>query len=152
VSGSFSSRRGLDAALNVLESGDALVVWKLDRLGRSLAHLVSLVADLGARGISFRSLSDPIDTTSAGGRLILHIMGALSEFERSLIIERTRAGIEAAKQRGVKLGRRPTLAPHQLEHVKRLIACGETPKSIARSLKIGRSTLYRYLQADQQSE
>src|SRR4051812_6294284 len=93
VSGSVTARRGLDRALAALKPGDTLVVWKLDRLGRSLSHLVNLIAELGARGVSFRSLSDPIDTTNAGGRLVLHIMGALAEFERSVIVERTQAGI-----------------------------------------------------------
>jgi DNA invertase Pin-like site-specific DNA recombinase len=96
VSGSVTARRGLDAALTTLSAGDTLVVWKLDRLGRSLSHLVTLIAELGARGVNFRSLSDPIDTASSGGRLVMHIMGALAEFERGLIVERTQAGIQAA--------------------------------------------------------
>ncbi len=93
MSGSAATRPQLTRALKALRPGDTLVVWKLDRLGRSLSHLVETIADLGKRGVNFRSLSDPIDTESAGGRFVLHIMAALSEFERSLIIERTRAGL-----------------------------------------------------------
>jgi DNA invertase Pin-like site-specific DNA recombinase len=145
VSGSITTRRGLDRALAALAPGDTLVVWKLDRLGRSLSHLVNLVTALGERGVNFRSLSDPIDTSSAGGRLVLHMMGALAEFERSLIVERTQAGIQAAKKRGVHLGRPPILEPAQIDHARTLIESGESPRAVARSLKVGRSTLYRAL-------
>jgi DNA invertase Pin-like site-specific DNA recombinase len=100
VSGATNQRPGLARALAFLKPGYTLIVWKLDRLGRSLAHLVHTIAELGERGVNFRSLSDPIATESAGGRLILHIMAALAEFERSLNSERTRAGLEAAKRRG----------------------------------------------------
>jgi DNA invertase Pin-like site-specific DNA recombinase len=129
VSGSVTARRGLDAALAALGRCDSLIVWKLDRLGRSLSHLVTLIAELGARGVNFRSLFDPIDTASSGGRLVMHIMGALAEFERGLIVERTQAGIQAAKKRGVRLGRRPTLAPSQVDHARALIECGESPRA-----------------------
>jgi len=145
VSGSVADRPGLDRALKALTEGDALVVWKLDRLGRSLAHLVQTVADLGKRGIGFRSLSDPIDTASAGGRLVLHMMGALAEFERSLIVERTQAGLRAAKRRGQKLGRKPKLTPAQAAHAHRLLLAGEDGRTVARSFKVARSTLYRHL-------
>ena len=100
ISGATTKRPALLRCLKKLEHGDTLIVWKLDRLGRSLAHLVHTIAELGERGVNFRSLSDPIATESAGGRLILHIMAALAEFERSLNSERTRAGLEAAKRRG----------------------------------------------------
>src|SRR5690349_16545344 len=93
VSGAREGRRGLDKALAALSHGDTLVVWKLDRLGGSLSHLVHLISDLGSRGVNFQSLSDPVETASAQGRLVLHIMDALAEFERTLIIERTQAGI-----------------------------------------------------------
>jgi DNA invertase Pin-like site-specific DNA recombinase len=105
VSGVAATRPALDAALVALKAGDVLVVWKLDRLGRSLAHLIALVSDLGARGIGFMSLSEAIDTNCASGRLLFHVMGALAEFERSLIRERTRAGIAAARDRGARIGR-----------------------------------------------
>jgi DNA invertase Pin-like site-specific DNA recombinase len=143
VSGSVVRRPGLDAALASLRSGDALVVWKLDRLGRSLVHLVELVASLEARHVAFRSLSDAIDTSSAGGRLIFHIMASLAEFERSLIAERTRAGMAAARARGSMVGRRRALTPAQLDHARLLIEGGESPSVVARSLGCGRSTLYR---------
>ena len=145
VRGRIAERPGLDRALKALSAGDSLVVWKLDRFGRSLAHLVQTVAELGSRGVAFRSLSDPIDTSSAGGRLVLHMMGALAEFERSLIVERTQAGLQAAKRRGQKLGRKPKLTPAQVVHAQQLIAGGESPRTVARSFGVARSTLYRHL-------
>ncbi len=107
VSGVKEARTGLDAALASLEAGDCLVVWKLDRLGRSLRHLIDTLKALSDRGIGFRSIQDAIDTTTAGGRLYFHIMAALAEFERDLISERTKAGMAAAKARGVHVGRPP---------------------------------------------
>jgi len=98
ISGAIDNRPGLARALAFLKPGYTLIVWKLDRLGRSLAHLVQTIAELGARGVNFRSLSDPIATESAGGRLVLHIMAALAEFERSLNSERTRAGLADRQQ------------------------------------------------------
>ena len=145
LSGTATRRPGLDATLAALSSGDTRVVWKIDRLGRSLAHLVQLIADLGTRGIAFRSLSDPIDTGSAGGRLVLHMMGALAEFERALIVERTQAGMDSARRRGQKLGRKPALTPEQVAMAARMIDNGESPRAVARCLKIGKSTLYRHL-------
>lgn len=145
VSGSVVAQCGLDRALAALNKGDTLVVWKLDRLGRSLSHLVSLVAELGAREVNFRSLSDPIDTSNAGGHLVFHMMGALAEFERSLTIERTRAGLQAAKRRGAHLGRPTSLEPAQVEHARALIDQGESPRAVARNLRVGKSTLYRHL-------
>jgi DNA invertase Pin-like site-specific DNA recombinase len=142
VNGAVTRRRGLDRALASLKPGDTLVVWKLDRLGRSLTHLVQTIAELGARGVNFRSLSDPIDTENAGGRLVLHIMAALAEFERSLNSERTRAGLAAAKRRGRKLGRRRKLAPKQIIRARRLIKAGQLPRNVAKKLLVARSTLY----------
>jgi DNA invertase Pin-like site-specific DNA recombinase len=142
ISGSISKRPGLDAALRSLKPGDTLLVWKLDRLGRSLAHLVQTISDLGERGINFRSLSDPIDTESAGGRLVLHIMAALAEFERSLNTERTRAGLAAAKRRGRKLGRKRSLTHAQLALASELIEKGEARSLIAENLGVARSTLF----------
>jgi DNA invertase Pin-like site-specific DNA recombinase len=147
VSGTATTRPGLDRALRALKQGDTLVVWKLDRFGRSLFHLVQTISELGERGVSFQSLSDPIDTTNAGGRLVLHIMGALAEFERTLIVERTLAGLSAAKRRGVKLGRKPILTPAQITHARRLIDGGERPHSVASTLSVGRTTLWRALKA-----
>ena len=147
ISGSTTARGGLDRALAALAAGDTLVVWKLDRLGRSLSHLVTLIAELGTRGVNFRSLSDPVDTASAGGRLILRMMGALAEFERSLIIERTQAGIQAAKRRGTHLGRPALLEPSQVDHARALIESGESPRAVARTMRVGKSTLYRALKS-----
>jgi DNA invertase Pin-like site-specific DNA recombinase len=142
ISGSIFKRPGLDAALDSLKPGDTLLVWKLDRLGRSLAHLVQTISDLGERGINFHSLSDPIDTESAGGRLVLHIMAALAEFERSLNTERTRAGLAAAKRRGRKLGRRRSLTHAQLALASELIEKGEARSLVAENLGVARSTLF----------
>jgi DNA invertase Pin-like site-specific DNA recombinase len=128
--------------LAFLKPGYTLIVWKLDRLGRSLAHLVHTIAELGARGVNFRSLSDPIATESAGERLILHIMAALAEFERALNSERTRAGLEAAKRRGRKLGRKPKLTPKQIIRARRWIEAGLSPQKVAHRLSVARSTLY----------
>lgn len=145
VNGGTTRRRGLDRALTALKSGDTLVVWKLDRLGRSLAHLVQTIAELGERGVNFRSLSDPIDTESAGGRLVLHIMAALAEFERSLNSERTKAGLAAAKRRGKKLGRRPKLTAKQIERARHMVDAGQSPQKVAKRFSVARSTLYETL-------
>lgn len=107
ASGAAPSRPALEQALSSLEFGDTLVVWKLDRLGRSLSHLIGLVAQMEDRGVALRSLSEAIDTSTASGRLLFHVMGALAEFERALISERTRAGMAAARARGAVIGRPP---------------------------------------------
>ena len=146
--GASKYRPGLDAALAMLRPGDALVVWKLDRLGRSVKHLINLVHDLGERGIEFVSLSENIDTTTAGGRLVFHMMGALAEFERSLIVERTKAGMASARSRGRHLGRAPSLNPSKVEHARMLIDGGASVSDTARTLNVGRSTLYRALRVD----
>jgi len=113
VSGAKADRAGLKKALVSLQPGDTLVVWRLDRLGRSLINLVSLMSELGNRGIEFYSLMENIDTSSAGGRLVFHLMAALAEFERSLISERTKAGMEAAKLKGIHVGRPRRIKPAQ---------------------------------------
>jgi DNA invertase Pin-like site-specific DNA recombinase len=141
LSGGVASRPGLDRALASLRPGDTLIVWKLDRLGRSLAHLVQTIAALGERGVNFRSLSDPIDTQSPGGRLVLHIMCAIAEFERALAIERTKAGLDAARRRGKKLGRRRLLAPRHVTLARRLLGAGETRAAVALRLGVSLSTL-----------
>lgn len=105
VSGALASRPALDKAIERLQPGDTLVTWKLDRLGRSLSHLIHVVTSLEGKGVAFRSLSEAIDTGTASGRLLFHVMGALAEFERSLISERTKAGMAAARARGKVLGR-----------------------------------------------
>jgi DNA invertase Pin-like site-specific DNA recombinase len=147
LSGATETRSGLDAALAELSDSDVLVVWKLDRLGRSLSHLIEVINQLGERGVGFRSLSENIDTTTAGGRLVFHVMGAMAEFERNLIAERTRAGLDAAKARGARLGRPVALSLSQIEHARLLLGQGESASSVARSMGVGRSTLYRRLKA-----
>lgn len=145
---SFATRRpGLDAALAALKPGDTLVVWKLDRIGRPLASLVQLIAALGDQGINFRSLADPIDTSDTNGHPLLNIVQALAEYERSFIAERTHTGLIAARKRGQRLGRKPSLTPEQIAFARRLIENGESPRAVARSLKVGKSTLYRHLPA-----
>ncbi len=151
VSGMATRRPGLGQALACLRAGDTLVVWRLDRLGRSLPHLIETIRQIGEKGAGFRSLTESIDTTTAGGRLVFHMMGALAEFERTLIIERTRAGMKAAKARGVEVGRKRVLTSAQISHARVLIERGESPSSVARSLKVGRSTLYRSLKGSERT-
>lgn len=147
VSGSETKRSGLERAMKSLKSGDVFVVWRLDRLGRSMPHLIEVLRELGERQIEFRSLSESIDTTTAGGRLIFHVMGALAEFERALIGERTREGLAAAKKRGVKIGRKKAISDKQLGRARLHIDAGKSPKVVAQSLGVGRSTLYRALKS-----
>lgn len=144
VSGAISTRPGLARALRQLKAGDTLVTWKLDRLGRSLAHLITLTADLDKRGIGLVSLSEAIDTRSPSGRLLMHMMGALAEFERALIAERTRAGIEAARNRGRRLGRPPKLTPDDILYAAVALASGEVRLGeLARTLQVSPLTLSR---------
>lgn len=145
TSGTRSKRPGLDQVLAKLGPGVVLVVWRLDRLGRSLSHLVEVLKVIEAKGAGFVSLNETIDTTSAGGRLVFHMMAALAEFERALIVERTQAGLTAAKSRGVKLGPKKKLTPRQIEHGRALLTSGETGHAVAQSLGVSRATLYRAL-------
>jgi len=148
VSGVAVQRAGLDAALSKITRGDTLVIWKLDRLGRSLAHLIETVKQLGDQGAGFASLSESVDTSTAGGALIFHIMGALAEFERSLIVERVNAGIAAAKKRGKHVGRPRKLTPEQIEHARDVIEEGkQTCGSMAEILGVDHSTLWRAMRA-----
>ena len=121
-------------------------MWRLDRLGRSLPHLIEIVRDLEGKGAHLQSLTEGIDTTTAQGRLTFHLMGALAEFERSLIVERTQAGLQAAKKRGTRLGRPRALSAAQIKHARKLIEAGERPSAIATSMGVDRSTLYRAMQ------
>lgn len=146
ISGATKRRSGLDQALASLTSGDVLIVWKLDRLGRSMQHVVNTVLDLDRRGIGFRSLTEAIDLTSSTGKLLLSVFGWLAEVERDLTTERTKAGLAAAKKRGVQLGRKRKLNGNDVAHAKRLIANGEeSVAGMARILKVGRNTLGRAL-------
>jgi DNA invertase Pin-like site-specific DNA recombinase len=148
VSGGRFSRPGLDSALAALKSGDTLIVWRLDRLGRSLRRLVELVDELGGRGVEFVSLNESIDTTSSGGVLMFHMMAALAQFERSLISERTRAGLAAARRRGKTLGRRRLLSPQQCDEARRLLKI-EATDTVAARLNVHPSTLRRSLLSTQ---
>lgn len=146
ISGSAFDRPGLAAALSSLKEGDMFVVWRLDRLGRSLARLISFMEELGGKGIEFRSLCECIDTSSSGGRLIFHMMAALAEFERSLISERTRAGMEAARLQGKHLGRRPSLTVAQIDEARSLIdSRGEFIGDVAQRFGISRRSLSRLI-------
>ena len=145
--GSLVERAYLKEALDYARPGDTLVVWRLDRLGRSLRHLIETVAELQGRGVGFRSLTEQIDTTTPGGKLIFHVFGALAEFERDLIRERTQAGLAAARARGRKGGRPKKLAdPKTVALAQALHADGGTDvATICKTLGISRATLYRYL-------
>lgn len=147
VSGSISERPGLSAALAFLREGDVLVVWRLDRLGRSLPHLIEVVAGLEARGVGFRSLTEAIDTTTSGGRLIFHVFGALGQFERDLIRERTKAGLSAAAARGRKGGRKSVVTEDKLQRARMLLGQGLNVREAAKRLKIGKTALYAALSA-----
>jgi DNA invertase Pin-like site-specific DNA recombinase len=147
ASGSISQRPGLVSALDYVRKGDTLVVWRLDRLGRSLRHLIETIAQLDERGIGFRSLQESIDTTTSGGRLIFQIFGALAEFERNLIQERTRAGLNAARARGRVGGRPKILDENKISLMLQLYdEKKHTIKDICRALNISKPTLYTYLQ------
>jgi DNA invertase Pin-like site-specific DNA recombinase len=146
LSGAATDRLGLNTALEIARAGDTLVVWRLDRLGRSLKHLIQLVELFDKRGIGLRSLQENIDTTTSGGRLVFHLFGALAEFERNLIRERTQAGLSAARARGKQGGRPKLLDPKKRElalrlHNERQHSIGE----ICRMMGISKSTLYNYL-------
>jgi DNA invertase Pin-like site-specific DNA recombinase len=147
ASGSIADRHGLEDAISQLRPGDALVVWRLDRLGRSLRHLIETVTALDARGVGFKSLTEQIDTTTSGGKLVFHIFGALAEFERDIIRERTQAGLQAARARG-RQGGRPKLSStaRKVALARKLYEDRQTPvPDICRDLNISRATLYRYL-------
>jgi DNA invertase Pin-like site-specific DNA recombinase len=148
VSGSRASRPELDRLLEQLRPGDTIVVWRLDRLARSLRNLLDLVETLTDRGVHLRSLTESIDTSSASGRMVLSVFGALAEFERSLIVERTQAGMAAARARGVKVGRPAAVTADQLAQARTLVSAGHSVAAVAKTLGIGRSTLYRGLSAD----
>jgi DNA invertase Pin-like site-specific DNA recombinase len=146
LSGSKDDRPGLGEALGFVRSGDTLVVWRLDRLGRSLSHLIDVTTGLEARGIGFKSLQEGIDTTTSGGKLVFHIFGALAEFERSLIRERTYAGLKAARARGRSGGRPKALSEQQLKMAVRMLAAPDVSvQQVAEHFGIARSTLYRLL-------
>ena len=147
ISGTRSKRPGLDKALELLRKDDTLVVWKLDRLGRSVKPLVNMVGDLREKGVQFKSLTDSIDTGTPSGRFFFHVMASLAEMERELTVERTRAGLEAARKLGRKGGRRRKMTDSKLESAKKLLLNGVPPKDVAKNLGVSVPTLYRWIPA-----
>jgi Enterobacteriaceae phage serine recombinase len=147
LSGATTKRPSLLRCLKVLKRGDTLKVWKLDRLGRSLRDLIAMLDDLKHRGVKFHSLTEAIDTETPTGRAMWQMIGVLAELERSLIAERTRAGVTAARARGVKFGRKAKLTRQQITQARKLIAQGERAEDVAASFHVGRTTLYRALAA-----
>src|SRR6266446_472324 len=149
ASGATTERQGLDEALNYVREGDTLVVWRLDRLGRSLKHLIETITNLNNRKIGFKSITENIDTTTSGGKLIFHIFGALAEFERDIIRERTQAGLLAARARGRKGGQPKALTPKQAAIAQQLYNDKNNSISeICKTLNISRATLYRYIKVE----
>jgi DNA invertase Pin-like site-specific DNA recombinase len=147
-SGSLSHRPELDACFQFLNAGDTLVVWRLDRLGRGLKHLIEAIEDLHDREVGFRSLTEQIDTTTSAGRLQFHIFGALAEFEKEIIRERTRAGLAAARARGRLSGRPSLVTAEKLAAAQTMRAQKHTMAEISTALGISRATLYRHLALD----
>jgi DNA invertase Pin-like site-specific DNA recombinase len=143
ASGTKTDRPELSAALAYMREGDTLVAWRLDRLGRSLPHLLATVADLEERGIGFQSVHEKIDTTTTTGRFVLAIFGALAALERDLIVDRTKAGLAAARARGAKPGRKPSLSAKQVEVARTMHAGGNSVSAISQVLGVSRATIYR---------
>lgn len=147
ASGTRRDRTGLSLALEVLRKDDSLVVWKLDRLGRSVKQLIELFNQIEIRGCHFISLTDNIDTSTTAGRFFFHVMASLAEMERELIAERTRAGLEVARQRGRIGGRRRQMTDSKIESAKKLLAEGFPAKEVAENLGVSVPTLYRWVPA-----
>jgi DNA invertase Pin-like site-specific DNA recombinase len=148
VSGTKAERKGLTEALSHLRAGDTLVVWRLDRLGRSLRHLIDTITALDERGVGFKSLQENIDTTTSGGKLVFHIFGALAEFEREIIRERTQAGLASARSRGRAGGRPKALTAKEVQMLRNMVADKSlTVSDICKILGIGKTTFYRYMKS-----
>jgi len=145
VSGTRAERPGLVCALEMLREGDILVISKLDRIGRSVKHLVDLVDELRSQGVQFRSLADAIDTSTSSGPFFFHVMASLAEMERELTVERTRAGLEVARQLGRKGGRKRQMTDSKIESAKKLLASGVPPRDMAKNLNVFVPTLYRWV-------
>jgi DNA invertase Pin-like site-specific DNA recombinase len=150
ISGTRTDRPGLAKALEMLRSGDTLVVWKLDRLGRSVKNLITLVEELNAKSIHFKSLTDSIDTSTPSGRFFFHVMASLAQMERELIVERTRAGLEVARALGRTGGRKRSMTDSKITSAKRLLASGVPPRDVAKDLGVSLATLYRWIPASDQ--
>ncbi|HHH0255208.1 TPA: recombinase family protein [Yersinia enterocolitica] len=149
ISGKSSDRPGLKRAMRAMSEGDTLVVWKLDRLGRSVRHLIALIEELKNRGVHFRSLTDSIDTSTAMGRFFFHVMSALAEMERELIVERTLAGFAATRAEGRIGGRRRIMTDEVIEQVKRMFAQGATLRQVALITDVSPKTIYKYIPAQE---
>ena len=141
ASGAKDNRKGLQECLHYLKPGDCLVVWKLDRLGRSLTHLIKIINELKERGVAFKSLTEHMDTTTPHGEMLFGLFGVLAQYERALITERVKAGLEAALKRGRKGGRRPVITQEKIEAIKEALNMGTSKASICRMFGIKRSTL-----------
>lgn len=150
ASGAKANRAGLIDALSHARAGDVLVVWKLDRLGRTMKGLVDLAADLADRKIGLRSLTDGIDTAGTAGKLVFHIMAAMAEMERDLVRERTTAALIVAKREGRVGGRKTVMTPKRIEAARKLLASGMTAREIAPTIGVSVATLYRHLPAPEQ--
>jgi DNA invertase Pin-like site-specific DNA recombinase len=148
--GGSAKRPALLRLLKKLERGDSLTVWKLDRLGRSLRDLITILDDLKQRGVKFKSLTEAIDTATPAGRAMWQMIGIMAEFEHSLISERTRAGVKDAMRRGVKFGRKPKLSPEQIAHARKLVEQNEPRQHVAALLNVDRATLWRALSGQPQ--
>lgn len=150
ASGAKADRAGLADALSHARAGDILVVWKLDRLGRTMKGLVDLSADLADRGIGLRSITDGIDTAGTAGKLVFHIMAAMAEMERDLVRERTTAALMIAKREGRVGGRKTVMTPKRIQAARNLLASGMTAREIAPTIGVSVATLYRHLPAPEQ--
>ena len=151
ISGSTTVRPGLDQCLEYVRTGDVLVVWKLDRLGRSIQHLIDLVNMLKERGVGFRSVTEAIDTSTSGGQLVFHIFAALAQFERSIIKERVNAGLAAARKRGRVGGRPKVITDPKATAIKALVGQGLTSGEICESLGISRASYFRHKAKEKQT-
>lgn len=149
ISGTKNNRPGLQLALEVLRKGDTLVVWKLDRLGRTVKGLIDLINQLNQKEIHFKSITDNVDTSTPSGRFFFHVMASLAQMERELIAERTKAGLAAAKLLGRVGGRKRKMTSSKIESAKKLLASGVLPKEVAKNLGVSVPTLYRWIPASE---
>jgi DNA invertase Pin-like site-specific DNA recombinase len=151
ISGARNNRPGLQQALDELRKGDTLVVWKLDRLGRTVKGLIDLINQLQEKDIHFKSITDNVDTSTPSGRFFFHMMASLAQMERELVAERTKAGLASAKSQGRIGGRKRKMTKSKIESAKKLLASGMSPKDVARNLGVSIPTLYRWIPASEQA-